>query len=72
MKKLRPGRYRITVVDKTPSKSFVVQQGKRSPIAVSGVSFVGKHSVTVALKAGQWSFYARPGKSPKSSFVVVG
>jgi plastocyanin len=69
--RLKSGRYKITVVDKTPARSFVVQQTGRSAITVSGVSFVGTHSVTVNLKAGQWTFYTSAGKPSKSTFVVV-
>ena len=69
--KLKSGRYKITVVDKTPARSFVVQQNKNSAITVSGVSFVGTHSVIVNLKVGQWTFYTSPGKKSKSSFIVV-
>jgi plastocyanin len=69
--RLKSGRYKITVVDKTPARSFVVQQNKHSAITVSGVSFVGTHSVTVDFKVGQWTFYTSAGKKSKSSFVVV-
>ncbi len=69
--KLKSGRYKITVVDKTPVRSFVVQENKRSPITVSGASFVGTHSVIVDFKVGQWTFYTSAGKKSKSSFIVV-
>jgi plastocyanin len=69
--RLKSGRYKITVVDKTPARSFVVRQTGRSAITVSGVSFVGTHSVTVNLKAGQWTFYTSAGKPSKSTFLVV-
>jgi hypothetical protein len=69
--RLKAGRYRVTVVDRTPARSFVVQGSKRSAITVSGVSFVGTHSVIVDFKAGQWSFFTSAGTKSKSSFVVV-
>ena len=69
--KLKSGRYKITVVDKTPTRSFVVQQNKSSAITVSGISFVGTHSVIVNFKVGLWTFYASPGKKSKSSLSVV-
>ena len=69
--KLKSGRYKITVVDKTPARSFVVQENKHPAITVSGVSFVGTHSVTVDFKAGQWTFYTSAGKKSTSSFSVV-
>jgi hypothetical protein len=67
--KLKAGHYKITVVDKSPAKSFVVQAKGHSAITVSGLSFVGTHSVTVNLTAGQWTFYASPGGT-KHSFAV--
>jgi len=69
--KLKSGRYKITVVDKTPARSFVVQQNNHSATTVSGVSFVGTRSVTLNLTAGQWAFYSSAGTKSKSSFIVV-
>jgi hypothetical protein len=46
-----------------------VQEIRKTPVAVTGVPFVGKRSVTVTLKPGQWFFYSPAGK--KSYFVVV-
>ena len=69
--KLRSGHYKITVVDKTPARSFVVRENKHSPITVTGVSFVGTHSVTVDFKAGRWTYYTSAGKKSTSSFIVV-
>src|SRR5438477_236263 len=56
--KVKAGRYKITVADKTPARSFVVQQKGRAATTISGVSFVGTHSVTLVLSAGQWSFFS--------------
>ena len=39
--------------------------------AWSGVSFVGNHSVTLTLTAGQWSFYTSAGVKSASSFTVT-
>lgn len=68
--KLKAGRYKITVVDKTPARSFVIKETGHSAITVSGVSFVGTHSVIVNLTAGQWTFYTSGGTKATSSFVV--
>ena len=68
--KLQSGRYKITVVDKTAKKGFSVQQAGHAPVSVSGVSFVGTHTVTVRLTAGRWSIFASPGSAAKSSFSV--
>ena len=54
--KLRAGRYKVTVVDKTPTGSFLLQESGHAALVVSGVSFVGTHSVTLNLKAGKWTF----------------
>jgi plastocyanin len=69
--KLKAGRYKITVSDRTPARSFVVKQPGRSAITVSGVAFVGSHTVTVNLKVGAWTFYTSAGKKSTSSFTVV-
>jgi len=69
--RLKSGRYKITVVDKTTARSFLVQQAKQAPITVSGVSYVGTRSVTLTLKAGQWTFFTSAGPKSKSSFTVT-
>jgi len=70
VKQLKAGSYKITVTDKTPARSFVVQQPGRSPITISGVKFVGKHSVTVKLGAGKWTFFTSAGPKSAGSFTV--
>jgi hypothetical protein len=70
--KLKAGRYKITVADTSRARSFVVQAKGRSPVTISGVSFVGNHSVTLVLAAGQWSFYTSGGAKSTSSFTVSG
>jgi hypothetical protein len=67
---LDAGRYKITVVDKTSSRSFVLQKKGGKAITVSSPTFVGTHSVTVTLTSGQWSFYTLPGGKSKHSFTV--
>ena len=69
--RLKSGRYRITVVDKTAGRGFVVKGTGRPAVTVSSAPFVGKRSVTVDLKAGQWSFYTPAGKKSTTSFIVV-
>jgi hypothetical protein len=69
---LKAGRYSIKVVDRTPARSFLVQAGKAAPITLSGVRYVGTRTVTVALKAGQWSFFTSAGPKSKASFSVIG
>ena len=67
--KLKAGRYKITVADKSRAKGFAVQAKGHSAITISGIAFVGTHSVTVNFTAGQWTFYASPGGA-KHSFAV--
>jgi hypothetical protein len=69
--KLKPGRYKITVADKTAARSFVVKEKGHAAVTISGVSFVGTHSVTVNLTAGQWTFYTSAGPKSVGSFVVA-
>ena len=66
---LRSGRYKIAVDDKTSKSAFEVQRLKRQPVTVTGHAFVGKHTVTVTLDAGQWWFFSGAGK--KTYFIVV-
>jgi hypothetical protein len=66
---IKSGRYKITIDDKTSRSGFTVQEIRKQPVAVTGVSFVGKRSVTVELKAGQWFFYS-PSAGKKNYFVV--
>ena len=58
---LQSGRYKLTVVDRASSRSFVVRDSGHPAITVSGVSFVGTRSVTVDLKAGRWTYYTSAG-----------
>ena len=71
MSKLKAGRYKITVADNTRARSFVIKEKGHAAITVSGVSFVGTHSVTVNLTAGQWTFYSSAGPASTSAFTVV-
>jgi len=66
---LKTGSYKVTVLDETSKAAFFLQRlGAAAATKVSGESFVGKHSLTLTLKAGQWFFYATPGK--KTGFIV--
>jgi hypothetical protein len=68
--KLRAGRYRIIVVDKSPSRSFLVRKKGGPAITVSGVSATGTHSATVSLTHGTWSYYTSAGAKSTGSFSV--
>ena len=67
--KLESGRYKISVVDKSKRSGLIVQETGRSGTTVSGTTFVGSHTVTVTLKAGQWFFY--PTFVGKKSYFIV-
>jgi hypothetical protein len=66
---LAAGRYRITVRDETAKAGFVVQRQGQKALTISAVGSVGKRSLLVQLRAGQWSFYSPSGK--KTHFRVV-
>ena len=66
---LKAGRYAIAVADKSPSDGFVVT-GKSSSVSVTGMAFTGKHTQTVSLTVGKWSFGPRAGKTQYSVFVL--
>jgi hypothetical protein len=71
VKRLSAGRYRITVVDKAATRSFVVREDGHTAITVSSVPFVGTRSLTLKLAAGHWSFYTTAGAKSTGAFVVV-
>ena len=68
--KLKAGRYKITVADKTAARSFVVKEKGHAAVTISSASFVGTRSVTLNLAAGQWTFYTAAGAKSTGSFVV--
>jgi len=67
--KLVSGRYKVTVDDRTARAGFVVQGVGKPAITLTGVPFVGRRTVTVLLRAGEWVFYSPAGK--KTPFTVV-
>ena len=46
-----------------------MQQLRKPAKTLTGLSFVGKRTVTVDLKPGQWTFYSPSGK--KTDFTVI-
>jgi hypothetical protein len=66
---LKTGRYTIEVSDKTSKDGFTIQEIHAPATTVTGVSFVGKRSVTLDLSAGQWFFY--PSFIGKKSYFIV-
>jgi hypothetical protein len=66
---LRAGRYKVSVLDETAKTAFTLQRQGKQPVPVSGRVFVGRRTMTLTLKAGQWVYYSTPAR--KSYFVVV-
>jgi hypothetical protein len=66
---LKAGRYKVTVLDETGRTGFLIQRLGKHAVKVTGPAFLGRHTVTLTLNAGQWFFYSSPGK--KSYFVVT-
>ena len=67
---LKPGKYTITVSDKSSSHDFVLK-GPGVTKRITGVGFKGTKTATVTLKRGKYTYYCTPHKSfMKGSFAV--
>jgi hypothetical protein len=67
---LQVGRYTFAINDQDPKGSFVILGPKaKAKTSLTGVKFVGKHSTTVTLKAGRWTYST--GLGPAHTFVVT-
>jgi hypothetical protein len=71
--KLKAGRYRFAVSDKASIHNFTIEQqtGGKFEKALTSISFVGKKTVTVALKKGKWKFYCQSHESIMFGFFTV-
>ena len=69
VRSLQAGRYTFAVTDKSSKSAFTVQEVRANATTVTARSFVGKRSVTINLKAGQWFFY--PTFVGKKSYFIV-
>jgi hypothetical protein len=61
---LKAGRYRFTILDMDPKGSFnlkALDATVQKSLTTAG--FVGKHTVTLTLAAGQWSYFTGLGKT---------
>ncbi|HEY7705959.1 MAG TPA: plastocyanin/azurin family copper-binding protein [Gaiellaceae bacterium] len=57
---LKPGRYTITVTDKSGEHDFwIVGPGVKAK-QITGLGFTGTRSATVILKKGRYEFYCKP------------
>jgi hypothetical protein len=68
--RLKAGRYSFAITDKDSKGGFTLQGLEKAPKALTGVTFVGRHTIAVTLTAGTWTFYASGGKT-KRAFTVV-
>jgi hypothetical protein len=67
---LLAGKYTIVVVDHSKSAGLIIQGVHQGTFTVAGGSFVGTHTTTLTLPAGQW-FYYPTFVGHKSYFIVV-
>jgi hypothetical protein len=67
--KLKQGTYTFVVADSSAQRDFSLRKiGAESGTALTGVSYVGKRTVKVTLKPGQWKFYS--GRSEAKTSVL--
>lgn len=66
---LAAGRYTFTVTDKSTTSGFMLEKTKHALVSVTGLKFVGKHSVKVNLTAGRWFLTPRAGQKTLSIAV---
>jgi len=69
--RLKAGRYRVTVTDRSATDGLVIGWSKGDPVSASGSSFVGTRSSNVVLTDGRWIFYATTA-TKKHDLVVYG
>jgi hypothetical protein len=67
--KLKPGKYTVAVDDGTAKSGFELERLHGRPITITSAAFVGKKSITLALKVGRWWFFSTGGT--KTAFFVV-
>jgi hypothetical protein len=60
---LRPGRYRITVSDRSAQHDFFLRGPGIRNRRVTGVGFTGRRSITVTLRRGRYEYYCSPHRS---------
>jgi plastocyanin len=60
---LRPGRYRITVSDRSSQHDFFLNGPGIRNRRVTGLGFTGRRSITVALRRGRYEYYCQPHRS---------
>ena len=58
--RLAPGRYTITVSDKSSAHDFVLNGPGIRNKRITGLAFTGTKTVTVTLKRGRYEYYCTP------------
>jgi hypothetical protein len=67
---LKAGRYTIAVTDRSSTNGFLLEKINHAAVSVTGMAFVGRHSVSVNLTAGKWLVLPRLGKTTYSIVVL--
>lgn len=68
---LTPGRYTITVTDRSAKSGFVLEKASgQTLVSVTGAAFEGKHSAVVELTSGRWLLSPRPAAKAAASILV--
>jgi hypothetical protein len=70
--RLKPGKYTITVTDKSGFHNFVLTgPGIRNKV-ITGLGFTGRRTATVTLKRGRYEYYCTPHRSMgMKGFITV-
>ena len=73
VKSLPAGSYKFVIADKSSAHNFVVEREKGGKFekALTGVSFKGKKTVTLKLKAGRYKYYCAPHEDVMHGFFTV-
>ena len=70
--RLAPGKYTITVTDRSAQHDFVLTGPGIKRKVVTGLAFQGSKTVTVTLKRGRYEYYCTPHRSMgMKGFVTV-
>jgi hypothetical protein len=65
---LKAGRYTISVLDETSRSGFSIQRLGKTATNVTSAKFIGRHTVDVTLRAGQWWYFS---PSERKAYFIV-
>ncbi len=73
VKSLPAGTYKFVISDKSASHNFVLERvkGGKFEKQLTSVSFVGKKTVTLKLKAGKYEYYCAPHEEDMRGFFMA-